>query len=497
MKRRATLQRGNDRLSMSLDTPALSVQPALAAPAETSSTPSPIAADLLGRVVAVGDLDKHRGTAPSWLWHGYLGPGKVTLLTSQWKSGKTTLVSLLLARMQQGGQLAGLPVAPGKAFVISEESESDWRPRFAQLGIRDNVDLLCRPFRAQPGMEQWLALIETALAMRQRRRSDLVVIDSLGYFLPAHSENSAGALLECLTPLQRLSEAGMSVLLPHHPRKGKTVAGQAARGSGALPSFVDVIVEMGYYAQPDDLDRRRRLVAFSRHDDTPRHLLIELNADGTDYVVLQSGLEAALGENWPAVLHALSEAHTKLTRQEILDNWSEDYRKPDSTTLWRWLSRAVAQGMVRQEGTGRPRDPFRYWLPAREPFIRPDGGSAKELQAWNDRCVAELVARMEQTDGAQSAPEASQSGKECPGGGPAVAGVQAEEMPREPVPPPESGPESAASTSPAAGPLPSQAAQPVVAEAPVRLPYPFNMMNPADVPEEVWKQARTGKENTW
>jgi hypothetical protein len=37
----------------------------------------------------------------------------------------------------------------------------------------------------------------------------------------------------------------MSVLLVHHPRKGKTLAGQAARGSGALPSFVDILIEMG------------------------------------------------------------------------------------------------------------------------------------------------------------------------------------------------------------------------------------------------------------
>jgi hypothetical protein len=28
-----------------------------------------------------------------WLWHGYLAPGALTLLTSQWKSGKTTLIS--------------------------------------------------------------------------------------------------------------------------------------------------------------------------------------------------------------------------------------------------------------------------------------------------------------------------------------------------------------------------------------------------------------------
>jgi hypothetical protein len=375
---------------MSPGTPALSVETTCAAPGKASPTRSRAAADLLGRVVAARDLDKQRFSPPTWLCHGFLGPGKVTLLTSQWKSGKTTLVSLLLARLQQGGQLAGLPVTAAKAFVISEESEADWRPRYQHLGIRDNVDLLCRPFTALPTMDQWLALIETAAALHERQGSGLVVIDSLAQFLPAHSENSASALLECLTPLQRLATAGMSVLLPHHPRKGKTMAGQAARGSGALPGFVDIIIEMGYYALPDDLDRRRRLVAFSRHEQTPRHLLIELCADGTDYAVLQSGVEASFGEGWQAGLDVLTAARIKLTRQEIMDRWSNDYAKPDATTLWRWLSRAVAQGIVRQEGTGRPHDPFRYWLPALEEMIRPMVGPTKSCMpgttaAWR-RC---------------------------------------------------------------------------------------------------------------
>lgn len=44
----------------------------------------------------------------AWLWHGYLAPGNITLLTSQWKTGKTTLLSVLLARLKEGGTLAGL-----------------------------------------------------------------------------------------------------------------------------------------------------------------------------------------------------------------------------------------------------------------------------------------------------------------------------------------------------------------------------------------------------
>jgi hypothetical protein len=473
---------------------------------EAFSDLSLTAADLLRRVVAARDLERLPCTPPAWLWQGYLGPGKITLLTSQWKSGKTTMVSLLLARMQEGGQLTALPVAAGKALVISEESPADWRPRCQNLGIRGNVDLLCRPFTAQPTMDQWLALIQTAAALHQRLGTELVVIDSLGYFLPAHSENSAGALFECLTPLQRLAAAGMAVLLLHHPRKGKTVAGQAARGSGALPSFVDIIMEMGYYSQPDDLDRRRRLLAFSRYDQTQRHLLIELQPGGADYVVLHSGLEAALGDSWPAILLALNQATIKLTRQEILDSWSPDYPKPESSTLWRWLSRAVAQGLIRQDGTGRPQNPFRYWLPERDLFMRPDGAGMEAMKAWNDRCLTELVARLEQksaSDTGSSNPAPSQSPPDhapvtgnadstaAPAARPPDAVAQPPAPAAPPVPPlPTAAPAAATPDTPQSLP-----AKPNAPERPVRLPYPFNIMNPADVPEEVWKRARAGQEN--
>jgi hypothetical protein len=477
------MQRQEDH-SMSLDTPVLSPVAAPAAPEDGSPHRSLTAADLLGRVVAARDLDQARFTPLSWLWHGYLGPGQVTLLTSQPKSGKTTLVSLLLARMQQGGQLAGLSVAAGKALVISEESEAVWQRRFQHLGIHDHVDLLCRPFTATPTMEQWRALVETALDLHQRHGTTLVVIDSLATFLPAHSENSAGALLECLTPLQRLTTAGMGVLLPHHPRKGNTLAGQAARGSGALPGFVDIIVEMGYYVAPDDLDRRRRLIAFSRHEETPRHLLMELVPDGSDYVVLQSGLEAALGESWPGVMHVLREEWHKRTRQEILELWPADYPKPESTTLWRWLSRAVLQGIIRQEGTGRTRDPFRYWLPEREPLMFPEGGSREEIQAWNDRHVAELLDLK-----SIPVPEMPASPDEAPPATPAAPAAEAQLSPPEPVPPPSPGPE----TVPSAAPAPD--VPPAEAEAPVVLPFPWSMVDPSEVPKEVWDKARAAQRN--
>src|SRR5436305_12911962 len=64
-----------------------------------------------------------------WLWDGFLAPYRTTLLTSQWKTGKTTLVSVLLARRAAGGTLAGRAVKPGRTAVVSEEFHDPWQQR--------------------------------------------------------------------------------------------------------------------------------------------------------------------------------------------------------------------------------------------------------------------------------------------------------------------------------------------------------------------------------
>src|SRR5438552_2208703 len=77
-------------------------------------------------VLRFEDLTDHAREPARWVWHGYLAAGAVTLLTSRWKAGKTTLLSVLLARLGAGGELAGLPVAAGRAVVVSEEAPGMW-----------------------------------------------------------------------------------------------------------------------------------------------------------------------------------------------------------------------------------------------------------------------------------------------------------------------------------------------------------------------------------
>ncbi len=299
----------------------------------------------------------------SWLWHGYLAPGNVTLLTSQWKSGKTTLASVLLARLKAGGSLAGRTVAAARAVVVTEEGPAHWLRRSEKLDLAGHVCWFCQPFEGRPSREQWLGLLDRLAGLRAEHGIDLVVFDPLAAFLPGRDESNAGLMLEALSPLRRLTSRGLSVLVLHHPRKGEALAGQAARGSGALSGYVDVLIEMRWYRRPTEEDRRRRLQAWSRYDETPRELVIELNGAGTDYLTLGDFGEAEFAEVWEPLRQLLEQARGKLTRREVRDAWPPSGMPPDEATVWRWLERARARGLVFRMGTGRRNDPFRYGLP--------------------------------------------------------------------------------------------------------------------------------------
>ncbi len=67
--------------------------------------------------------------AGRWLWDGFLMPGDLTLLTSRWKTGKTTLLAGLLQRLGTG--------EPG-AFAVTTDPrerqfEENWQTVLAIL----------------------------------------------------------------------------------------------------------------------------------------------------------------------------------------------------------------------------------------------------------------------------------------------------------------------------------------------------------------------------
>jgi hypothetical protein len=301
-----------------------------------------------------------------WLWDGYLAATNVTLLTSQWKTGKTTLVSLLLAQLKGGGVFAGSPLTTTRAAIVSEESAGMWLKRTEKLDFGAHVCWFCRPFRGRPTLLQWQALIDRLAVLRRTEGVGLVIIDTLAAFLASRTENNANSMLDVLLPLQQLTELGMAVLILHHPRKKQCPDGQLARGSGALSGFADILIEMHPYLPNNFTDRRRRLDAYSRHAETPAHRLIELNAAGTEYASLGDVDDHAFAESWALLERVFSNARYKLTRQGVLEEWPDGAPVPTPHTLWRWLQKAFAAGRVVREGEGTKSKPYRYCIKSRE-----------------------------------------------------------------------------------------------------------------------------------
>jgi hypothetical protein len=307
----------------------------------------------------------------NWLWHGYLAAGQLTLLTSLWKSGKTTLLAVLLSRMKEGSeaepgtpqQLLGLPVQPAKVLVLSEEDTDLWRMRQHRFAFGKGIALISRPFDGKATDSDWRSLIGQSAKILGTEGARLLVIDTVVSLMPAGVETNADCMVRALAPLRRLAEQGVAVWLMHHPHKGKSRAGQWSRGTGALPGHVDIALEMHAFRADDPHDRRRFLLGLSRYEQTPRRLLIEWMPDVADYRVLAEPLEEEFERGWSAIQQVLSGFEDPQPAAQILRAWPATCPPPSRATLHRWLAQAVERQLLCRETSQRRNAPYHYWLP--------------------------------------------------------------------------------------------------------------------------------------
>jgi hypothetical protein len=302
------------------------------------------------------------GPTTDWLWHGLIARGNLTLLTSQWKAGKTTLITGLLQQFGSGGTFLDRPIAPAKVLVVSEESRQTWADRLRRMLVGGHCQLLSRPFARRPTPGEWNALVDHALELHAAGRLDLLVIDPLAKFLPGTTESDLNALLHMLDPLQKLTEAGAGVTILHHPRKKKSDEGSSARGSGGLLAAVDIIVELTGIGPLRTDERRRKLFAMSRYPETPRRLVYEWDPTTGRFASQADPVAARFHENWDHLHAILAKRKRAATHQELLMDWPPELERPAVATLYEWLNRAFEEKRLRRTGSGRKGDPYLYRL---------------------------------------------------------------------------------------------------------------------------------------
>lgn len=290
------------------------------------------------------------GSGIQWAWEGFLSLCHVTLLVGLWKCGKSTLLAHLLKAFCTGGDLGGR-VTKSRVLLLTEESAPIWADRRDELGIGDDVDVVCRPFFRRPSPKEWHDVMgDIAEMVAKEDGYRVVILDPLPNMWPVTHENDASEVGDAMLAIQRVAHAGAAVLLLHHPAKAEATEGRAARGSGALAGFCDVIVEFRRFDPQRREDRRRVLTTYSRFPESPDTTVLALTDQG--YVAEGTRADVKRADRISVVMDMIGEH--EMTLEALLKAWpSGDVAKPGLRTLRNDLQHAFEEKMLARSGDGR------------------------------------------------------------------------------------------------------------------------------------------------
>ncbi len=286
--------------------------------------------------ILLSELSVENNTV-TWIWDGFIARGHKTLLSALWKAGKSTLIGLLLKAIQNGALFAGQKTTQCKVLVLSEESHSQWVERREELELKSTIYISSNPLKMKPSYRDWIRWLEWIKNFCKKKEIGLVIIDTISEFWSVNDENKAPEVTQALMPLNYLTEDNIAVFLVHHFRKSGGTQGTAARGSGALGSKVDILIDFTRY-NDDEQTTKRKLTCLSRFDDTPREIVLDY-ANG-EYQVLGSSEEVRRKEKLTKLLSLFSQYQRGFSVTEVRDNWdSDEFGKKLSK---RTIQRAIA-----------------------------------------------------------------------------------------------------------------------------------------------------------
>lgn len=284
-----------------------------------------------------------------WIWEGFLAKGQLTLFSALWKAGKSTLIVLLLKAIEDNKLFCGQETKKVQVLVISEESKGLWARRHEDFNIQTPFWILCRPIKRRLNYDEWVNLLEYEAKFCLENKVELLIIDTVSSFWNVENENDASRVQAALIPLNYLLEKNIAVCLIHHFRKSGGDEGTASRGSGALGSYADIIVELK--RMPGETDSPKRVLkSYSRFEETPPEIVIELIDD--EYVTLGTKSVVDTATKLAKVLQTFKDFPNGATSRDIYENWDSENQgnPPKERTIRRRIKRLLDKGEVIPHG---------------------------------------------------------------------------------------------------------------------------------------------------
>jgi hypothetical protein len=325
-----------------------------------SETPSP---DLSHKLVFRGadELGELMGEAARHIAR-YVFPQSITEIVGAVKAaGKTTFLTHLCRAILEGQDFLGEPTQPSPILYLSEQTRATFREALRRADLIGHPDFRYLLFGTTLGVP-WPKVVAAARAEARRIGAKMLCVDTLGQWarLKGDAENSAGAALEAMAPLQAAAaEDGLAIVIVRHERKSGGDVEKSARGSSAFAGAVDVIVRM---RRPEGAQRAtlRILEAISRFDGVPELLAIELTDAG--YVVRGDG-EAISTQDALFIVakHIPSDPLHAVTEPAIVAAAGVS-----RTVVRDVVKRCLALGWLGRLGEGKRGDPYRYFRQGRE-----------------------------------------------------------------------------------------------------------------------------------
>jgi hypothetical protein len=300
------------------------------------------------------------GADVDWILHGMIAAGHSTLLSALMKLGKSTLLGFMLKALQDGSDFAGRRTKKCRTLVVSEESETVWAIRRDNIGLDDSLHVLSRPMLTKPNYAEWLNFVLWLDAKAKEQEAGLVIIDTLGKFAPWRDENASADVQATMNPLDRFTGSGMGLLLFHHDGRDDRSVAKGGRGSTALSGAVDILLKLGRYRDNDLVDRRRVLSGIGRFDEVPDEIVLNLAEDGSGYVAEGDKKALAARELHRAILDSLPVEPPGMTCDEVHAGL-DDENRPRRGDVMKTLRNGSMGRDWKSGGSGKPRDPFRFW----------------------------------------------------------------------------------------------------------------------------------------